>query len=301
MATPSIRRVDPDALLLGNSPAMVRVRDELALLAPLDCPVRLEGPSGTGKGVAARLLHAESPRARGPFVSCSLATIGGGTALGELRGYCRGAFTGAHTDRAGVLEAAQGGTCFLDEIGVASPPVQKALMDFVEEGAVRRIGEGRRREIDARVVFATNVDLSALVAAGKFRADLLYRMKQFVVRMPALAERPADIPLLVEYFLVAKAALYARPTPRMSPAEMDRLVAYGWPGNVRELAGALEYRVVLGRLPEALAGQNVPSTWHDDIPDALARCGGNKTAAARVLGVSRTTLYQALHRDRTSS
>jgi len=286
--------LDSATLLLGRSAAMVRVRADLALLAPLPCHVRIEGPSGSGKGVAARLLHALSPRATAAFVLCSLAGVPDGTALGDLVGYHKGSFTGAYEHHAGKLEAAHRGTLFLDEIGLASAEVQRALLQFVDTGIVQRIGEVRERVVDARLVFATNADLGSLVDRGEFREDLLYRLGQFIVRMPSLAERPEDIPLLVDYLLAATAARFDRPTPHVSVADLDRLVAFPWPGNVRQLAGTVEHIVVYGGLPTHLARLPVTGTWRSRARDAVIRCSGNKSAAARLLGVSRQSLQHAL-------
>lgn len=294
MAVSPVVGVDPSVVLLGRSPAMAAVRDELALLAALPCPVRIEGPSGSGKGLAARLLHALSRRAAAPLVLCSLAGVSDSTALGDLLGYRRGAFTGAYEHRAGKLEAAHGGTLFLDELGLATPDVQRALLQFLDTGIVQRLGEVRERIVDARVIFATNANLEALMGAGEFREDLLYRMGQFVVRMPALAERPEDIPLLVEYLLAATAARFDRPTPHLPAADLDRLVAFPWPGNVRQLAGTVEQIVAYGRLPQHFARLPVSGSWRSRAHDAVTACGGNKSAAARLLGVSRQALHQAL-------
>jgi len=302
VAASSVSHVDPNVVLLGRSPAMAAVRDELGLLAGLPCHVRIEGPSGSGKGVAARLLHGLSRRAAASFVLCSLAGVPDGTALGDLVGYCRGAFTGAYEHHAGKLEAAHRGTLFLDEIGLATSEVQRALLQFVDTGIVQRLGEVRERVVDARLVFATNANLEALVADGQFREDLFYRLGQFVVRMPALAERPEDIPLLVEYLLAATAARFDRPTPQLSDADMDRLMAFSWPGNVRQLAGTVEQVVAYGRLPRHFARLPISSNWRVRARDAVTHCAGNKSAAARLLGVSRQALHQALQatKDRVS-
>jgi DNA-binding NtrC family response regulator len=211
-----------------------------------------------------------------------------------LVGYRRGAFTGAYEHHAGKLETAHGGTLFLDEIGLASGDVQRALLQFVDTGIVQRMGESRERPVDARLVFATNEDLERLVEAGRFRADLFFRLGQFIVRMPALAERPEDIPGLVEYLLAAQAARYGRPTPRLSTADIERLVAHPWPGNVRQLAGTVEQIVVYNKLPDTLTRAPISTGWRTRTKEALARCGGNKAAAARLLGVSRQALHQEL-------
>jgi DNA-binding NtrC family response regulator len=287
-------RTDPSTILLGNSRVMHRVRDQIATLAVLPWHVRIEGPSGTGKSVAARLLHSLSQRAHATFVLCSLASLPDGTALGELVGYRRGTFTGAYEHRAGKLEAAHGGTLFLDEIGTAGPEAQRALLQFVDTGIVQRLGEVRERPVDARLVFATNENLEALVLQRRFRADLYHRLGKLTLRMPALSEHADDVPLLMEYLLVAKAEEAGRPTPSLSSQDFDRLVAYTWPGNVRELGAVAEQIVAFGRLPDLFARLTTDQQWRTRIGDALTRCQGNKAAAARMLGVSRQQLHRAL-------
>lgn len=293
MAEPSVPAIDPSALLLGSSGVMHHVREQIAMLAILPWHVRIEGPTGTGKSVAAKLLHSLSQRASAAFVLCSLASMPDGTAVGELVGYRRGVFTGAFEHRAGKLEAAHGGTLFLDEIGTAGPEAQRALLQFVDTGVVQRLGEIRERRVDARLVFATNEDLEALVLAGKFRSDLYYRLGKLTLRMPALAEHREDIPLLIEYLLTCKATEAGRETPRLSTGDLERLMAYPWPGNVRELAGVAEQIVAFGRLPAILAHIAPAKQWRARVDEALAQCGGRKAAAARLLGVSR----QQLHRE----
>ena len=297
MTEPSARTVDPSTMLLGNSRVMRRVRDQIALLADLPWHVRIEGPSGTGKSVAARLLHKLSQRAQAAFILCSLASVPDSTAIGELVGYRRGAFTGAYNNQAGKFEAAHGGTLFLDEVGTAGPEVQRALLQFVDTGIVQRMGEVRERPVDARLVFATNESLPALVTEGKFRADLYYRMGQLVVQMPALSDHVEDIPELLESLLVAKALQARVPVPRLSPTDLERLQGYNWPGNVRELAAVAEQVVVFGEIPESFSHRPISRSWRDQIPDVLRQCGGNRAAAARFLGVSRQSLHRALQKE----
>jgi DNA-binding NtrC family response regulator len=156
------------------------------------------------------------------------------------------------------------------------------------------MGDVRERPVDARIVFATNEDLEALVREGRFRADLYYRLGTLTLQMPALAEHPEDIPLLLEYLLVAKAVEAGRETPVLTRTDLERMMGYPWPGNVRQLAAVAEHVVAFGRLPESLARQPITSDWRSRIPTALSQCGGNKTAAARLLGVSRRSLHRAL-------
>jgi DNA-binding NtrC family response regulator len=231
------------------------------------------------------------------FVLCSLASLPDSTAIGELVGYRRGAFTGAYENHAGKFEVAHGGTLFLDEIGTAGPEVQRALLQFVDTGIVQRMGEVRERPVDARLIFATNEDLAALVTAGRFRADLYYRMGQLVVRMPALSEHLEDIPALMDHLLAAKARQLGVATPVLTPADLERLMGYHWPGNVRELAAVTEQVVVFGEIPDSLSRLPLNGHWRDQIAEALLQSRGNRAAAARRLGVSRQSLHRALQKE----
>ncbi|HZH40417.1 MAG TPA: sigma 54-interacting transcriptional regulator [Gemmatimonadales bacterium] len=297
MVEPSKSTIDCDAVLLGKSEVMRRVHEQLITLAGLPWHVRIEGPSGTGKSVAARLLHKLSHRAQAAFILCSLASLPDSTAIGELVGYRRGAFTGAYENHAGKFEAAHNGTLFLDEIGTAGPEVQRALLQFVDTGIVQRLGEVRERPVDARLVFATNESLATLVTSGRFRSDLYYRMGQLVVRMPALAEHAEDIPLIMEHMLAAKAQEAGIPAPVLTAADWERLMGYHWPGNVRELAGVAEQIVVFGQVPETIARNPLTGRWREQLPEVLRQCGGNQSAAARRLGVSRQSLQRALQKE----
>lgn len=280
---------------------MARVRRELTALAALPWHVRIEGPSGTGKGIAARFLHALSRRARDPFVLCSLASLTDDTATAELTGWRAGSFTSATEDREGKFEAAHGGTLFLDEIATATREAQLALLQLVDTGIVQRKGEVRERHVDVRCVFATNEDLGAAVKAGDFREDLYYRMGELVVQMPSLADRREDIPLLLEQLLLVKAQHAERAVPELGTCDLERLQAYDWPGNVRELALVAEAIVAFGRLPDRIARLPVATDWRQRAAETVARCGGNKARAARLLGVSRTALHAALDKRRAAS
>ena len=276
---------------------MRRVHDDLVTFAGLPWHVRIEGPTGTGKSIAARVLHRLSRRGDAAFVLCSLASVPDTTAIGELVGYRRGAFTGAYENHAGKFEAAHGGTLFLDEIGTAGPEVQRALLQFVDTGIVQRLGEVRERPVDARLIFATNEDLQSLVAAGRFRADLFYRMGQLVVRMPPLVDHLEDLPELIRHLLAAKSDEGGIAAPLLTPTDIERLMAYHWPGNVRELAAVAEQIVVFGGLPDSFHHRPISRHWRDQISETLERCGGNRAAAARLLGVSRQSLHRALQKE----
>jgi two-component system response regulator HydG len=282
--------------LVGSSGVMGAVRRALERLARLPWPVRLEGPSGTGKRVAAHLLHRLSSRRDGPFVPLYLNVLAEGLEISALVGHVRGAFTGATQGFAGAFEAAHGGTLFLDELAAAPPKVQATLLQLVEEGAVRRLGDQRERPLDVRLVFATNVDLRAAVDAGTFRPDLYHRLGSLVVRLPALREHREDIPELVDHFYTEMQRDLAEPLDPLPPAVVDRLQAYDWPGNVRELQHVLQHYVAFGDLPPHLVAPGARALdWREHVDAALAAHGGNKSAAARALKVTRQTLYDELN------
>lgn len=285
-----------ESVLLGESSVMRRVRDQIATLAPLDWHVRIEGPTGTGKSVAARLLHDLSSHAQGPFVLCSLAMLPDHAELSELVGHRRGAFTGAVEDRVGKVEDAHMGTLFLEELGTASPRAQEILLQLVDTGTFSRMGESRVRTVKVRFVSATNESLVDLVTQGRFRTDLYHRLGLLVVQMPALAAHREDIPELADHLLVAQCGRAGIPVPRLPEETLEHLVAFSWPGNVRQLASALQYFVAFGCLPDLIARAPRPDDWRDRVEEVLRRHGGKKAPAAAELGVSREALYQELRR-----
>jgi two-component system response regulator GlrR len=231
--------------LLGTSGRMQAVRELLARAAPTDSTVLLLGESGTGKELAARALHALSHRAARPFVAVHCGALPGELLESELFGHVRGAFTGAVKDRLGVFASAEGGTVFLDEIGDASPGVQLKLLRVLQERTYQPVGATTEREADVRIVAATNRELRAEVAAGRFREDLFYRLHVVPLLMPPLRERREDVPLLVERFVSATAARLGRQAPPIMPEAMHLLLGHDWPGNVRELANVVEAAMVL--------------------------------------------------------
>lgn len=278
--------------LIGSSPAMRGVRQQLRQLAPFPWSARIEGERGTGKNVAAGLLHDISGRT-GVFVRCGLNVIsaGEGREVGELLGWTRGAFTGAFTGQPGVFERAHRGTLFLNELGIASPRVQEILLHVLEEKTIQRLGEQVPRAVDVRVVFATNSDLAGAVAAGRFRADLYDRLGIHVVRIPALRDHMEDIPELAAEILTRKALQAGVDPTVLRPAEIDRLMTHDWPGNVRELENVLEHYVIFRQLPASLPRPRNGAAWRAAVKASLAMSGGNKSAAAKALGVSRKTLH----------
>ncbi|HTN91810.1 MAG TPA: sigma-54 dependent transcriptional regulator, partial [Sorangium sp.] len=305
--------------IVASSPAMQRVLELARRVAQVDATVLVTGESGTGKERVARLVHDASPRAAAPLLAINCAAIPEPLLESELFGHARGAFTGATRDRAGIFEAAAGGTLLLDEVGELPAGVQVKLLRALQAREVRRVGENRSRPVDVRVVAATNRELAAEVSAGRFRKDLYYRLKVVELRLPPLRERREDVLPLARALLAQAAARMKRPAARLSPGAADRLVRYPWPGNVRELENAMERAVALaeGRrieaedLPEevrsALPAPAAPAVEADEarvrtlgdveqeyILAVLARNGGNQTRAAAELGIGVSTLYRKL-------
>ncbi|HEX9730126.1 MAG TPA: sigma 54-interacting transcriptional regulator [Gemmatimonadales bacterium] len=292
--------VEPSHLmLLGASPVMRLLREQLQTLAPVPFTVRIEGERGTGKGVAARLLHDWSPRCAGPFISQPLTLLAPGFEFARLVGWTRGAYTGATGESAGAFESAHAGTLLLDEIVHANAQSQGALLQLVEDGVVSRLGERRPRHVNVRLVVATNANLAAAVRAGAFRDDLLDRLGSLIVRMPALREHPEDMPELAAHALALAARRIERDPPALSGAELAALARASWPGNVRDLENAMIHKVVYDRLPDYLSLGAMAEHWRDRFPEVLANHQGNKSAAARELGISRQTLHAEL-RSRTA-
>jgi DNA-binding NtrC family response regulator len=318
--------------ILGEHERLLEVFHMLARIAPTDYTVLIEGESGTGKELIARAVHAASDY--GPFVPVNCAAIPDTLIESELFGHSRGAFSGATRDREGRFSAADGGTLFLDEIGEMSPAAQAKLLRVLEDGEFAPVGETTLRHVDVRIVTATNRDLGAMAEHGRFRPDLFYRLHQVPIRLPSLRERVEDIPQLAEHFLLRAARRLGRAIDGFSPAAMRRLCEYQWPGNVRELENAIERAALLhtgagsigiADLPQPILGvvaRAEPASPDKramlvDLPDAgldlrellvrvelqlieqaLARCNGNKSRAARLLGLNRTTLTEKLRRRR---
>lgn len=292
-----------DGLLRGHSAAMRDVRERLRLFAPVPWPVRLHGSSGSGKGQAARFLHLCSDRRSGPFVIQSMAGLAEGLEVAQLTGHVAGAFTGAVHDRPGAVENAHGGALFLDEIADASLTAQNVLLHLLEDGCVRRVGESRPRLVDVRMIVATNKNLEEAVEAGRFREDLFHRLGRFVVELPSLRDHKEDIPEIAAALLHRFAAQLGRDVLSLSPAAIDALQAYDWPGNVRELEWVMREYLVLGSLPLLGTGKRMVggiqacrtrASRAVRARAAVAQHGGDKTAAARSLGISRMSLYRWL-------
>lgn len=247
-----------DHVILGTSPAIARVREIIERVAATDATVLITGESGTGKELAARALHARSPRRAGDFVALNCAAIPRELLESELFGHTRGAFTGANRDRDGLFAAADGSTLFLDEIGDASAEVQAKLLRVLQEKRYTPVGSTVERSADVRVVAATNRDLRADVRAGRFREDLYFRLHVVPLPMPALRERKEDVSLLADVFLERAAARHQLAVPRLTRSAVDALLAHSWPGNVRELANVVEAALLLAGSAE-LTGEHLGS------------------------------------------
>jgi two-component system response regulator HydG len=312
-----------DAMIAASN-GMREVRELVERVADADVPVLLVGETGTGKGLVARVLHARSRRANGPFVSVNCAALPENLLESELFGHVKGAFTGATANRAGLFVEADGGTLFLDEIGDMVVALQAKLLDVLERRVVRAVGASREREVDVRVVAATHRDLRTRVASGHFREDLLYRLEGIAIEIPPLRQRRDDIPLLVERFLAdARQANPRSVVERLSREAMERVLEYSWPGNVRELEHAVSRAVLLGRgaeasvadLPPAVVAKRDPRASIDFgesiIPVrelqrryaawALERVGGRKLIACERLGIDAKTLNKWLASDDASA
>src|SRR2546425_2208297 len=265
------------ALLESASPAMQRAIATVRQAATTDVTVLLTGESGTGKNVVAAAIHGWSPRHAGPFVPISCTTLAEHLLASELFGHVKGAFTGAWKDKPGRLEAAHGGTVFLDEVGDLPPELQAKLLRFLEEHRFERVGGGETIQVEARVVAATNHDLEAAVRRGRFREDLFFRLNVVAVMLPPLRERVADLPALTDHLLASLAARHRRKALRLAPEARAVIAAYRWPGNVREVVNVLERAIVLSR----------DDTIHaDDLPDRLlAPPPGTASAAPTALSL----------------
>ena len=287
------------APIVGRHPKLRAALRMLRRVAPTETTVLLTGESGTGKELFARALHALSPRAAGPFVAVNCAAIPESLVESELFGHERGAFTGADRRRTGRFELARGGTIFLDEVGELPPAVQAKVLRVLDDRGYERVGGGETLRAEARVVAATNRELPAMVAAGRFRPDLLYRLEIFPIALPALAERPDDVPLLARHLLARLGEKHRSAPVELAEEALAALAAAAWPGNVRQLANVLERAVILHageRLDAAeirtlLAGGDGEEERHR-LRAALVESGGDKRRAAERLGLS----YRALLR-----
>jgi DNA-binding NtrC family response regulator len=306
---------DGGPLLIADSSSMQPVLQIIARVGPSDANVLITGENGTGKGVVAQALHAVSARANRPMVTINAGGVSEGVFESELFGHVKGAFTDAKQDRVGRFELADGSTLFLDEIANVPLSQQQKLLRVLETGEFERLGSSRTRKADVRLISATNADLNAEVAAGRFRQDLLFRLNTIEIRLPALRERRDDIPRIAKHFLVQHAQRYRKAMTGFDPAALQALIDHPWPGNVRELDHAVERAVLMapGNVIH-LADLGLRQTGGGDasarleemsledvegflIRKAMARYG-NVSHAAKALGLSRSALYRRLERYR---
>jgi DNA-binding NtrC family response regulator len=315
----ALRQVDATspAGLVSTSPAMLRTLDLARRVAKVDSTVLITGESGSGKERLARFIHDESARTAGPFLAINCAAVPETLLESELFGHARGSFTGASQDRAGLFEAANGGTLLLDEIGDVPPAMQVKLLRVLQEREVRRVGENRARSINVRVLAATNRDLLADVHGARFRQDLYYRLRVVEIVVPPLRDRRDDILPLARQLLAGAAKRFGKKVPALTPDAANLLLRYAWPGNVRELENALERAVALMQservgiddLPPEV-GSSAPASpaagdirtleevERDYISAALRASGGNRAKAAEKLGIGAATLYRKLKQER---
>jgi len=315
------RRLDDELIeacrfegIIGRSPLMLEVFSRIGRVAPHFRTVLIAGASGTGKELAAKALHRLSPVAAGPLAVCNCAAIPENLVESELFGHVRGSFTGATSDKPGVFEAAHGGTLFLDEIGEMPLAAQAKLLRAVQNQEVQRVGSTTVRKVNVRIVAASNRDLRAMVREKLFREDLFFRLCMVEIKLPALADRKEDLPLLLRHFIERFTKMYNKPVEGFTRRAETLLFRYGWPGNIRELENVVGYgcmmtesaRIDLHDLPDSFSGElpaqpagSVDLVSIDEIQKLHARrvldyFNGDKVRTAEILGVSRATLYRLL-------
>ncbi len=311
----SEKLADPFGSITGTSPALRQVIEQARRVAPTQASVLITGESGTGKELIAEAIHAASKRARGPFVAVNLGGVPEGLFESELFGHKAGAFTDARTDRKGRFELAEGGTLFLDEVGDLAPAAQVKLLRVLQERQYERLGESKPRPTDVRILSATSRNLDAMVAAGTFREDLLYRINLIHLHLPALRERPEDITSLAEHFLTSARRRYERPKLKLPNEAVAWLRRQPFPGNVRQLQNLIERTAILSTEDtlsveqlERQSGERSTATNFAPsgvtleqmeirmIRAALGRNGGEITATARELGLTRAALYRRVEK-----
>ena len=316
-----LQRIELHDRLIGESKKMREVKKFISLVSTSNVPVLVLGETGTGKELVARAIHSLSARSANPFVAINASCLQENILESELFGYKKGAFTGAQTDKVGLLEIANKGTFFVDEVGDMGPAIQAKLLRVLETTVFRKLGDTKETMVDVRFVFATNKSIEEEIATNRFRKDLFYRLNTFVIVVPPLSERRDDIPILAEYFM-EKHAMGGK-KKLISKQAMDLLIEYNWPGNVRELANALERAVLVSvdrgeiltdDLPHNMAhikptvsenrkqrlNQNtlrLDNIEKEHIERVLKFADGNKSEAARLLGISRKKLYQKIGND----
>lgn len=306
--------------MFGISPLMSRVFDLITNIADSDAPALILGESGTGKELVARAIHKSSGRKDRPYVKVNCAALNESVLESELFGHVKGAFTGAYQNRKGRFEAANGGDIFLDEIGDLPESIQIKLLRVLEEKVIERVGDNKSIPVDVRIITATNRNLRELVERGKFRSDFYYRINVLPIEVPALKDRSEDIPLLTEMFFRHLQMKSNKAIKGISPEAMKIVTEYHWPGNIRQLKSAFEYsfvtcmeeRIEPSHLPpdisrkDAISRKVQPQKASKDnhkktaLIEALEQANGNKSEAARILGVSRVTVWNQMHRFKVS-
>jgi transcriptional regulator with PAS, ATPase and Fis domain len=312
----SLGEIPPEAIVFGHSEGMQALRDRMDKVASANVPVLIQGESGTGKDIIARMIHGLSPWKAGPFVKVNCPAIPGTLLESELFGYEKGAFSGATTSKPGKFELADKGTLFLDEIGDIPPSIQVKLLRVLQEREFERLGGTKTLKVDVRLIAATNRDLRAALEDGTFREDLYYRLNVVAIDIPPLRDHKEDIPALANFFLEKFSRESGKPVRGINPAALRLLMDFHWPGNVRELENILERGVTLSSgsmldaadihldsiptrstagAPAALPDGMTLDQWEDQaIREALHRANGNKSQAARALGLSRNALRYRL-------
>jgi len=296
--------------IIAKSPKMQQVIEVIKVVAKSNATVLITGETGTGKELVARAIHSQSHRQGKPFVAVSCAALPESLLESELFGHEKGAFTGAHAQRKGKFEVANRGSLFLDEIGEMSANIQVHLLRVLEEKEFTRVGGNELIKVDVRVISATNKDIKKAVANGEFREDLYYRLNVVTIELPPLQERKEDIPLLARHFLKKFAVENQKEITDFSPGAIDFLLKYEWPGNIRELENAIERAVILAKdsyidvadlpqenlllTPSAPPGRSLGEIEKNHILNILNETGGNYSETARILGISRMTLYNKI-------
>ena len=312
-ASPSLSPIKRETqTIVCRSAAMQDIYRQIRRVAPTDATILIQGETGVGKDVIAREIHVQSQRRENPYVVVDCGLLNGNLAESELYGHRKGAFSGAHENKVGLVAASDGGTLFLDEIGNIDLEIQKKLLRFLETKRYRRVGDTSETTADTRIILATNMLLTDAARMGTFRSDLLYRLDMVCIRVPPLRERSEDVPLLVEHFVKTHSEVTRTPI-RISSRAMDLLTQYPWPGNVRELRSVIFKTIVFASssvikpedLPcliackDARTEQFVRSLGdveRDHIVRVLQEVGGNQCKAAKILGINRRTLYNKMHR-----
>ncbi|MCG2749180.1 MAG: sigma-54 dependent transcriptional regulator [Desulfobulbaceae bacterium] len=308
-----IEETYPDLSMIGNSPAMQKIKDLATQVAATTATVLIEGESGTGKELVTNIIHYNSPVAHGPFIKVNCSAFAEGVLESELFGHEKGAFTGAVAAKKGRFELADNGTLFLDEVGEMPPSIQVKLLRFLQEQTFERVGGTKTQKVTVRIISATNRNLTDMIKEGTFREDLYYRLRVVKIEMPSLRERKEDIPELVASFLKKFADRHGKQISRVTDEVMELIMQYNWPGNIRELMNCIESSVVMARgdminidcIPEYLTFSGGDSSMNgkegllqemerQTITDVLDKTGGDKVKAAKILGIGLRTLYRKI-------